>query len=84
MSTVTDDKLNASSTYSEDYPAANARLNSTGWSPDQTEDDPWIQVQFKTGCIKDILCNLYILILFQYQLILKTANIPDIPDVHFY
>lgn len=45
VDTVTDDKLTASSIYNNDYPAAKARLSSTGWGPNAQEDDPWIQVQ---------------------------------------
>lgn len=45
VDTVTDDKLTASSIYNLNYPAAKARLSSTGWSPDKDEHDPWIQVQ---------------------------------------
>uniref|UniRef100_A0A8W8HL61 F5/8 type C domain-containing protein n=1 Tax=Magallana gigas TaxID=29159 RepID=A0A8W8HL61_MAGGI len=46
VDTVTDDKLTASSIYNLNYPAAKARLSSTGWSPDKDEHDPWIQVDF--------------------------------------
>lgn len=47
LDTVTDDKLTASSIYNSYYMylAAKARLSRTGWSPDEDEDDPWIQVQ---------------------------------------
>lgn len=41
---VTDDKLTASSIYNGDYSANKARLSSSGWSPDPSEGDPWIQV----------------------------------------
>lgn len=41
---VTDDKLTASSIYNGDYSADKARLSSSGWSPDPSEGDPWIQV----------------------------------------
>ncbi|XP_061171992.1 neuropilin-1a-like [Saccostrea echinata] len=49
---VTDDKLTASSIYSNDYPPFKARLsNAEGWSPKESQLNPWIQVDFGRGMV---------------------------------
>ncbi|XP_022335110.2 uncharacterized protein LOC111131735 [Crassostrea virginica] len=46
LDTVGDSQLTASSTFSSEYPVRAARLSGTGWSPDHSQVDPWIQVDF--------------------------------------
>ena len=44
LDTVADSQLTASSTFSSSYSARAARLSRIGWSPQETEVDPWVQV----------------------------------------
>ncbi|XP_062604161.1 uncharacterized protein LOC134265981 [Saccostrea cucullata] len=47
VETVTDDKLTVSSIFDKDYLPQYARLSHTfGWSPNEKESNPWIQVDF--------------------------------------